>query len=138
MANRISLDPFIVTGICASANFQTQAADIASTTLFTPVIGGIYRISFYASALTGSGSDTPAVVKYSFTDKAGAQVIGTGGTNLVVGLTSVSIPITAGHSLSYVSSPLQLVAGQPVSFSVTGGTYVSLTYSFYIVIERVI
>lgn len=138
MANRVSLDPFIVTGICASANFQSQAADIASMKLFTPVVGGIYRISFYTSALTGDGSDTAPAVNYSFTDKAGAQSIGAGGTNLVTGLSSVAVPVTGGDSLSYASSPLQLVAGQPVSFSVVGGTYVSLTYSFYIVIERVI
>jgi len=114
-----------------------QAADIASTTLCIPVVGGLYRLTVYASALTGSGSDTAPNLNYSFTDKAGAQSIGSSGTNKVSGLASVALPITAGHSLAYGSVPLQLIAGQPVSFSAVGGTYVSLTYDFYISLERI-
>lgn len=130
-------DVFANIGVIASMSVTGQGADIPSTILCTPVVGGLYRLTIYSSALTGAGLDTPPNINYSFTDKAGAQSIGSAGTNKVSGLASVTVPVTATDSLSYGSVPLQLVAGQHVSFSVVGGTYVSLTYTFYISLERI-
>lgn len=128
--------------VVASVALINQVADISATTLFIPSTSGVYRISSYSSYSAGDGAtDTAASLAFNWTDIFGAQTSTNTGAGIVVTTWSSTIasstnPPTAGDHPNSLSIPIQAVAGQPIQYTVSGGTYATAAYYLYIVVEK--
>ena len=119
--------------IVANLALTGQTAAIPETTLFTPTVTGLYRISTYMTmAQHGDGSSIWGV-KLGWTDDAGVE------SNNAIQLFGASNPPTAYDALGGTGgsvSTIECVGGTPVTYSVAkSGTFGGM-YSLYFTVER--
>ena len=108
---------------------ETQA--IPTTTIFNVTESGVYRVSTYASAISGQ-SVAYAFVTLNYTDRAGPeQYYGSelGGGFVPPSAYGLSQAGDTVNSFTFIA-----VSGTPISFSVTYAP--PLTYDLAIVVER--
>lgn len=122
--------PYVVASIALTG----QTANIPLTSLFTPTATGVYRVAIYAVSTAGTGIDTIPVLNVFWTDDFGTEDL----TTSSYGAINISINAATGEYQPKTLSPyiIENVAGQPIQYSVTGGTYSTLIYSLYLVVER--
>jgi hypothetical protein len=105
-----------VAKIEASQSWNAQTSALSAATIFTPSADGLYRITVYASASSGSGGVTPHM---AFTDDAGSQARQFDPSN-------VSFPVSYSMTVKAKAS-----TNIQVSTTISG----SPTYDFYAVVE---
>jgi hypothetical protein len=127
-ANKSSTS-FLGPRVVATVNLVNQTADIPVTTIFTPPITGLYRVSTYMT-MTVSGH---GYLTLNWTDNAGVE-------SAIVSTTQNSSPPPYDYCNydNVPCSPTTFIAkaGTPVSYSTQGFGSGSGTYEVYIVIER--
>jgi hypothetical protein len=126
--------------IVAKAKLPHQTAAIATTTIFTPVQDGLYRLSVYATLLNTGTTGLNWNFNLGWTDDAGAESINA----LLNGYDQ--IPGQFGQFYGFSGNPEQIggpviafeaKAGQPITYSVTqSGDPDGTSYSLYYTLER--
>jgi hypothetical protein len=127
---------FTVPIIVAKKIFRNQTQAIPQTTLFTPAVTGIFRVSVYMAMTSPVNGTSAWNLGWNWTDHAGAEQ-----TYLATLLDNATPPydFANGNGLPIPPVPFtfEAVAGQPVSYSVSppndphGGTY-----DLVLVVER--
>lgn len=98
----------------ASQSFLNQSADLAATTVFTPSVDGMYRVSAYVRSVSGTGG---AAARIGWTDEAGTTSTG----------------LNLAGSPGQCTVPMKALAGTPIT--IQASIYSSCTYSLYVVVE---
>ncbi len=119
--------------IVANLALTGQTAAIPETTLFTPRVTGLYRISTYMTMAQHGDSGSLWGVKLGWTDDAGVE------SNTQIQLFASSNPPKAYDGLGGTGgsvSTVECVGGTPVTYSVgKSGTFGGI-YSLYFTVER--
>jgi hypothetical protein len=122
--------------IVVRLNLTNQNSTIPQTIIFTPTHTGLYRVSPYMASTVSSGSCC-WYLDFFWTDEGGTRSAGSMMT-LGVGGTGSG----AGYGLDWSASgvfgsfPFRAVAGQPVSYDISGGGAEAGPYELTLVIER--
>jgi hypothetical protein len=127
---------FTVPIIVAKKVFRNQTQPIPQTTLFTPSVTGIFRVSVYMAMTSPIDGTSGWTLGWNWTDDAGAEQ-----TYLAVLFDNAAPPydfaLSNGSSTPPVPFTFEAVAGQPISYSVYGpGDPQGGTYGFVLVVER--
>jgi hypothetical protein len=119
--------------IVAKVALTNQTTTIPQTVIFTPLQSGLYRVSPYMALMT-----SPVTCCWNFdffwTDEGGTR---TASTMMTLGNNSC-----CGYGLDSISTDVpgsftfRAVAGQPVSYDISGGGADAGPYELYLVIER--
>ena len=127
--------------IVARGKVLNQNQDIPTTTIFTPPVSGLYRISAYLTVTSSVLAGADHTFNLNWSDDAGAEAAAD--PLFVYG--NQTPPSAYGTSpLAQVQNPgpgvvltFQSVANVPVTYSVFGGSPSDgCTYSLYYVVER--
>jgi hypothetical protein len=125
--------------IVARLSLTNQTQQISTTTLFTPPVTGLYRVSVYFAMTKNVNSQEEWLTSLYFTDDGGFESMS--GDTAVARLNdfSTSIPPVA-WAVTHSGDPVapvtfRAIAGTPVSYSV-GGPATGDTYDLFIVAER--
>jgi hypothetical protein len=141
--HKAATPPFPSPLIVAKAKLANQTAPIPTTTIFTPIQDGLYRLSVYATLVDpGQSNGAWWAFNLAWTDDAGSQTIGSFLVGYDIGATSIGQFVqlwNAGFNVS-MGGPVttfEAKAGQPITYSVTqpNGTDNS-KYSLYYTLER--
>ena len=116
--------------ILAQVALTGQVADISATTIYTPSATGLFLVSVYFTETATANADTPPNINVLWTDDGGS----TNSDNAGVGSPSVS-SAQKPESIA-LTFPVECVAGQPIQYSITGGTYTTQVYSVYITVSQ--
>ncbi len=127
---------FTVPIIVAKKVFRNQTQPISQTTLFTPSVTGIFRVSVYMAMTSPVNGTSGWALGWNWTDDAGAEQ-----AYLAVLSDNATPPNDFAFSNASSALPVpftfEAVAGQPVSYFVYGpGDPQGGTYGFVLVVER--
>jgi hypothetical protein len=121
--------------IVAKGKLPNQTAPIPTTTIFTPVQTGLYRLSVYATILkTAANSNAYWDYSFNWTDDEGAE----SQSGFLIGYDTVFGQFYyQGGSPGAPSMPFEAKAGTPITYDVQqyNGTDDSV-YSLYYTLER--
>lgn len=121
--SQAQLTPIIV----ARVNKPSQTAPIGTTTIYTPIASGMFRMSVYMElAIADPSSFSSWSMGANWTDDV--EGVGTGG-----------LIVLANSGMSSLSGSvlIRAVAGTPITYFVDlGGAPDNSAYSLYIVLER--
>jgi hypothetical protein len=131
--------------VVAKVVLQNQTAAIPTTTVYTPTVGGLYRISAYMTTpIPNEQVGNYWTFNLAWTDEAGVESTPSG---IVTSNTGFVPPGAWGSyfgELGFTYVPgnvaiIQAVAGQPITYSVTSAvTSNEGIYSLYFTVERLI
>lgn len=111
----------------ATVSLTHVAANISTTTLFTPTSTGLYSINVYTVCTTGDAAAGSANLNITYTDDSGSQSLTPFNTQ--------PLATTGVNATSY--QPIELVSGHPIQYSTSvSGTYGSAQYSLYITLTQ--
>jgi hypothetical protein len=119
--------------IVAKVTLTNQATIIPQTVIFTPPQSGLYRVSPYMALMT-SPITCCWFFDFFWTDEGGAHEAS--------GMMTLGENSCCGYGLDAISSDVpgsftfRAVAGQPVSYDISGGGGNAGPYALYLVIER--
>ena len=100
-------------------------ADAASLPLLTPLVSGMYQVSYYMIATAGADSDTAPTLFVRWTDKTTSQQA------------YASAPATGNATLWGTGIyTVWCEAGNLISMATSGGTYTSAVYDIYAVVTK--
>jgi hypothetical protein len=128
--------PFPSPLIVAKGKLVNQTAPIPTTTIFTPIQTGFYRLSVYATVTkTDPSSQSYWNFNMGWTDDAKAVAV----NNILYTTGNVSGPFSYPNlgTIGGTSAPFEAKAGTPVTYSVTQDNGPdSSAYSLYYTLER--
>src|SRR5437879_3945673 len=119
--------------IVANLALKGQTSAIPETTLFTPTVTGLYRISTYLTMTQHGDSTSIWGVRLGWTDDSGFE------NNGAIQLYAASNPPTAYNALGGTGgsvSTFEAVGGTPVTYAIGKSGTFGGTYSLYITAER--
>jgi hypothetical protein len=140
-SNAVPAGPFIGPHVIATAKATNQTAPITSTTIFTPPISGLYRISSYMATTTPGTLDNGYwTLVLGWTDDAGVEGMSPLELRGVVSPPNAfGFTAQAGDYNSFLgggsSFVFRAIAGSPVTYSVLN-TGTDGTYEVFLVAER--
>jgi len=126
--------PFTSPLIVAKGKLRNQTAPIATTTIFTPVQDGLYRLSVYMTQVVSTPNSNFGYFQLSWTDDAGAEQ----GWNAYLLTTNLAPPQAYGVFTSGLPGSemvFQSKANTPITYAVFGVGDLG-TYSLYFTLER--
>jgi hypothetical protein len=104
-----------------SADIGTVGAATTESTIFTPVVSGMYLYSFYGIT-TVNGSEAAPNLYLAWTDEVGAEKNYTFAGNLD--------PVHSDGA-NQLSIPIYAMAGTPIWMATAQGAYLTTRWSFY-------
>lgn len=120
-----------------------QTAPIPTTTIFTPVSNGLFRVSVYMTTPAPNSNPNNWVFNLGWTDEAGVE--NTNGNGFVQATSVNQSPgawgglVTLGAVTLSGIAVIQCNAGHPVTYSVSPSLTSDLgSYSLYFTVERLI
>jgi hypothetical protein len=121
--------------LVARVSLTGQTSDIATATLFTPKVSGLYRVNTYMVQTTPLNSSYAWYLTIGWTDDAGVETC-TGILYMNFGQAPPEAWATATSTPGNVSI-IEAIAGQPVTYGVSDyGQPAGGTYSVYITAEK--
>jgi hypothetical protein len=119
--------------VVARIALKNRNASIPTTALFTPKNDGLFRISGYAipTAVEASGKDV-FWVSFTYKDDAGseAQIF-----PVIASIPGCNLENNPIYNCAFTGT-VEVVAGNPLSYSVQICSLCSMTYNLYVTVEK--
>jgi hypothetical protein len=127
--------------IVAKVVVENQTAAIPTTTVYTPRVGGLFRISTYMTVPVAVNSTNAGnwYMNVGWTDEAGVEQI----DGFMLTFAGSTPPEAYGETTSSTAPGsvilVQSASGQPITYSVSGDSNADNgTYSLFFTVERLI
>jgi hypothetical protein len=112
--------PFRLTPVVGEADLVTQAAAVAATILFTPVVSGFYKINFYLkvtrAATTSSTLGSLTITFSDGTDSVAQSIVAQGQNQL--GATGTTVATNTTVAILTGTVDIWAVAGTAVKYAI--------------------